>query len=511
VGLALYKRGLSLLAGVAALVFVAVYGAPRLTAGLPQTRTISLYNIHTKETITVEYKKDGKYVPAAMEKINWILRDWRKNEATQMDPALIDLLWEIHTELGSEEPIHIISGYRSRATNDMLRKTRGGQAKQSRHILGKAADVHFPDVPLRRLRYSALVRERGGVGYYPTSAIPFVHVDTDRVRAWPRLPRYELALLFPDGRTKHIPADGRPLTPEDVHEARKHHSELAAQVAAYQELRKAALSPTRIAKAEPVARDIPRPGSRIAAAWQQTEPQQPSHEPANAQEKPLPKLVAGPRPAIRPPRVANQPSDEDRMKLAQLAALASLSSVPSGARLMQASLKADEPLPEERLTGSVPGTDQSSNTRLAALDFEAGGQPAPGRFHWGVGWTTERKEEIEPTTPTGWAVAPEYDEEHPEELSYRPFPIIPYLTETPSPDDPALARMEHPDVAKTLELLDNTGDLPVMQLRAEPQTAQLLWAQQFQGEAVPLASVFGARPPAAPSGLNERHVRLSAR
>ena len=181
----MYKRGLSLLAGVAALVFVAVYGAPRLTAGLPQTRTISLYNIHTKETITVEYKKDGKYVPAAMEKINWILRDWRKNEATQMDPALIDLLWEIHTELGSEEPIHIISGYRSRATNDMLRKTRGGQAKQSRHILGKAADVHFPDVPLRRLRYSALVRERGGVGYYPTSAIPFVHVDTDRVRAWP--------------------------------------------------------------------------------------------------------------------------------------------------------------------------------------------------------------------------------------------------------------------------------------------------------------------------------------
>ena len=63
----------------------------------------------------------------------------------------------------------------------------------------------FPDVPLRKLRYSALIRERGGVGYYPTSAIPFVHVDTDRVRAWPRLPRYELALLFPSGRTQHVP------------------------------------------------------------------------------------------------------------------------------------------------------------------------------------------------------------------------------------------------------------------------------------------------------------------
>ena len=77
---------------------------------------------------------------------------------------------------------YVISGYRSRDTNEMLRRTVGGQASQSRHILGKAADVHFPDVPLRMLRYSALIRERGGVGYYPTS--DFVHVDVGRVRTW---------------------------------------------------------------------------------------------------------------------------------------------------------------------------------------------------------------------------------------------------------------------------------------------------------------------------------------
>ena len=98
----------------------------------------------------------------------------------------------------------------------MLRKTVGGQASESRHILGKAADVHFPDIPIRQLRYSALIHERGGVGYYPTSAIPFVHIDTDRVRAWPRLPRTELALLFPSGRTQHIPDDGEPISKEDV-------------------------------------------------------------------------------------------------------------------------------------------------------------------------------------------------------------------------------------------------------------------------------------------------------
>ena len=88
--------------------------------------------------------KNGKRIPDAMEKINWILRDWRKDEPTEMDPDLIDLVWEVHNELGSAEPIHIISAFRSRATNDMLRRTAGGQASESRHILGKAMDVHFP-------------------------------------------------------------------------------------------------------------------------------------------------------------------------------------------------------------------------------------------------------------------------------------------------------------------------------------------------------------------------------
>ena len=84
----------------------------------------------------------------------------------------------MHAELGSREPIHLISGFRSKASNEMLRKTVGGQASESRHILGKAADVHFPDVPIKRLRYSALVHEKGGVGYYPTSALPFVDNST---------------------------------------------------------------------------------------------------------------------------------------------------------------------------------------------------------------------------------------------------------------------------------------------------------------------------------------------
>ena len=226
-------------------------GPSSLTADATRDRTISLYSVNTKETLTVQYMKNGKHIPEAMQKINWILRDWRRDEPTEMDPDLIDLAWEVHTELGSAEPIHIISGYRSRATNDMLRRTVGGQASESRHILGKAMDVHFPDVPVKKLRYSALIRERGGVGYYPTSATPFVHLDTDRVRAWPRLPRAELALLFPNGRTQHQPSDGGPITPEDVRRARAGNSEVAQQIAEFQQQRAQPKAPIQVASLAP--------------------------------------------------------------------------------------------------------------------------------------------------------------------------------------------------------------------------------------------------------------------
>ncbi|MCL4767530.1 MAG: YcbK family protein [Hyphomicrobiaceae bacterium] len=494
----MHSRGIAILAGVALLTSAIIHWTPRLAAALPQTRTISLHNIHTKETITVEYKKDGKYVPTAMDQIDWVLRDWRKDEKTRMEPELIDLLWEVHTELGSREPIHIISGYRSRATNNMLRETRGGQASQSRHILGRAADVHFPDVPVRRLRYSALVRERGGVGYYPTSAIPFVHIDIDRVRAWPRLPRYELALLFPDGRTRHIPADGQPLTPADVHAARSQHRDLSAQVAAYHELRNLARGPARVAVADAGAapRTAPAPAQRVAMK---------SPEPARTQTPPAfkspaalpPKLVAEPRLVDRPSQPAGRASDEDRLKLAQLAALASFPDLRSASpEIVPASFSGDEPA-----SARDPARTGSSAGRLP--------EPLPrhNRFGWGAGFGSGAGD----SSDTAWAVAPAYDDEHPEELSYRPFPIVPYLTETASPDDPALARMEHPDVAMTLELLDQAGELPPMSLRPGPQSARLLWAQQFRGEAVPLSNVFGEVPPAAASGIAKRAVRLSAR
>ena len=165
-----------------------------------EKRTLSLFNIHTKESLTVTFKTDGRYDADALKQLNHFMRDWRRNESREMDPELIDLIWTLHAQLGSKEPVKLISAYRSATTNNKLRRKGGGQAKNSQHIQGKAADIQFPDVPVKTLRNSALIQEWGGVGYYPTSGVPFVHVDTGRVRMWPRIARLELAALFPRGR-----------------------------------------------------------------------------------------------------------------------------------------------------------------------------------------------------------------------------------------------------------------------------------------------------------------------
>jgi uncharacterized protein YcbK (DUF882 family) len=203
-------------AGLVLLVTVAWWSSSILTADASgETRTISMYNIHTKENITITYKRDGKFDKDALKQLDHFMRDWRVEKERDMDPDLIDLIWTLHETLGSKEPVHLICGYRTAATNAKLRRAGGGQAKRSQHILGKAADITFPDIPVKKLRESALIEEVGGVGYYPTSGVPFVHVDTGRVRMWPRMPRLELAALFPSGHTGYLPRDGRPITPAD--------------------------------------------------------------------------------------------------------------------------------------------------------------------------------------------------------------------------------------------------------------------------------------------------------
>ncbi|GAB4520379.1 MAG: DUF882 domain-containing protein [Roseibium sp.] len=177
-----------------------------------ETRTLKLYNTHTKERVSITFKRNGRYIPEGLREANRFLRDWRRNEIIKMDPELLDLVWEVYQKVGARDHIHVVSSYRSPATNNMLRKRSSGVAKNSQHTLGKAMDFYIPGVNLAKLRATGLRQEVGGVGYYPRSGSPFVHMDTGSVRHWPKMSRSQLAQVFPDGKTLHIPSDGKPMS-----------------------------------------------------------------------------------------------------------------------------------------------------------------------------------------------------------------------------------------------------------------------------------------------------------
>ncbi len=177
------------------------------------TRTISLHHIHTDEDITITFKRDGRYDEAALDKLNWFLRDWRRNEQTRMDPHLIDLVWEVQREVRRQgcDPSRVrlpLAANQRHAAPSQCAYRRGAL---SQHMLGHAMDFYIPGVPLEQLREYGLRLQRGGVGFYPESGSPFVHMDTASVRMWPRMSREQLVRVFPDGRTVLIPTDGKPL------------------------------------------------------------------------------------------------------------------------------------------------------------------------------------------------------------------------------------------------------------------------------------------------------------
>jgi uncharacterized protein YcbK (DUF882 family) len=175
------------------------------------TRTLTFHHTHRGDDLTITFKRNGRYDDEALKKLNYYLRDWRNDATTEMDPSLFDIIWEVTREVDASAPINIVSSYRSPQTNSMLRRRSRGVARYSQHMLGKAMDFYIPGVSLEQIRIAGLRLQRGGVGFYPTSGSPFVHLDTGNVRHWPRMTHDQLARVFPDGRTVHIPSDGQPL------------------------------------------------------------------------------------------------------------------------------------------------------------------------------------------------------------------------------------------------------------------------------------------------------------
>jgi uncharacterized protein YcbK (DUF882 family) len=208
--LSLSKAGYHL--GLTSLLLLAGAGSVHDAAALNETRTLSFHHTHSDEDLTITFKREGRYDEEALKQLNHYLRDWRTQEQTTMDRHLFDILWEVYRDVDGKKPIQIISSYRSPATNAMLRRRSSGVARFSQHMLGHAMDFFIPDVPLEQIRYAGLRLQRGGVGFYPTSGSPFVHLDTGSIRHWPRMTHDQLARVFPDGRTVHVPSDGTPLS-----------------------------------------------------------------------------------------------------------------------------------------------------------------------------------------------------------------------------------------------------------------------------------------------------------
>lgn len=197
--------------GLTSLLLLAGAGSVHDATALNETRTLSFHHTHSNEDLTVTFKRDGRYDEEALKKLNHFLRDWRSQDQTTMDRHLFDILWEVNRDVDGKQPIQIISAYRSPATNAMLRRRSSGVARHSQHTLGHAMDFFIPGIALEQIRAAGLRLQRGGVGFYPTSGSPFVHLDTGSVRHWPRMTHDQLARVFPNGRTVHLPSNGGPL------------------------------------------------------------------------------------------------------------------------------------------------------------------------------------------------------------------------------------------------------------------------------------------------------------
>jgi len=150
-------------------------------ANKSQDLFLSFYNRHTGESLKkCLFWGGGEYNLSALKEIDKLFRDHRTHTVHEIDRNLLHVLHKIQKQLGTVEPFHLISGYRSPKSNAMLNVRSRGVAKNSQHVYGKAADIYVPGRTLKQVQGAAKSLRAGGVGRYTE----FVHVDTGRVRYW---------------------------------------------------------------------------------------------------------------------------------------------------------------------------------------------------------------------------------------------------------------------------------------------------------------------------------------
>jgi uncharacterized protein YcbK (DUF882 family) len=175
------RRRFLLACGGVCTTLASLIAAPALAASR-ESRSVSFVHTHTGETLRAVYFQDGRYQPECLARVNELLRDFRTGDVHRIDPALLDILFDLRRMADRDDPFEVISGYRSPATNAMLHRHSEGVAVHSMHLEGRAIDVRLGGFATHQLASYARTLGRGGVGFYASS--DFVHVDTGRVRFW---------------------------------------------------------------------------------------------------------------------------------------------------------------------------------------------------------------------------------------------------------------------------------------------------------------------------------------
>jgi len=153
-----------------------------VSPAMDHSRFLSLYSVQTGEKVEQAFWSGGNFLPDGLTRINHLLRDSRTNEVKAIDPELLQMLFDLARKLDVPPKYHVISGYRSPATNSRLRKKSNNVAKKSFHLQGKAVDIRMPGVVLKDLHAAALDLKHGGVGFYPGP--DFIHLDVGPTRTW---------------------------------------------------------------------------------------------------------------------------------------------------------------------------------------------------------------------------------------------------------------------------------------------------------------------------------------
>ena len=147
-----------------------------------EPRVVEFVHTHTHEHLSMTVPAGGGHAADGLAALNRFLRDHRTGDIHPIDPALLDILADVHAAVGASGSFHVISGYRSPRTNAALRERSRGVAAGSLHLQGRAIDVRLEGIDCAVLRDAAIGLRRGGVGYYAAS--DFVHLDTGRFRTW---------------------------------------------------------------------------------------------------------------------------------------------------------------------------------------------------------------------------------------------------------------------------------------------------------------------------------------